>query len=143
MKRNLSLATTALALTAALAAIPAFSQSQLPAEQSQGAVRYISGGIGLDESEAIKRAASKYPLALEFYMTATPRNEYLSDVSVVVKDRAGKTVLDTVSGGPFLLASLATGTYSVTATTKEGNAQRRSVEVKSGGHQRLVFTWKS
>lgn len=38
----------------------------LPQIQHQGSIDYVSGGVGLDESTALKQAARTWPLALRF-----------------------------------------------------------------------------
>jgi len=129
-------------ILAGLAAAPAVAEmGQLPPEKTQGAVSYIAGGIGQDESDAIKRAAGRYALELEFSQTARPRNVYLADVKVAIRSASsGKTMLDTVSDGPYLVANLPPGKYNVTVE-QNGATQQRSVDVKAGQHQRLAFVW--
>ncbi len=117
------------------------STTALPREQVQGSVSYLSGGIGLDESNAIKQAAAQYPLELEFVRKATPKAEYLSNIKVTIKDHAGKTVLETTSNGPFLLAKLPVGQFSVTAE-RGGEAKQRVVNIKAQGHERVMFEWQ-
>jgi len=117
------------------------STSALPPEQVQGSVSYLSGGIGLDESNAIKQAASQYSLELEFVRKATPKAEYLSNIKVTIKDHAGKTVLETISNGPFLLAKLPVGQFTVTAE-RGGEAKQRVVSIKAQGHEREMFEWQ-
>ena len=48
-------------------------EGTLPAERSQGSVTYLSGGIGKDESDAMKQAASRYSLAIEMASPADGR----------------------------------------------------------------------
>ncbi|MFY9328537.1 MAG: hypothetical protein WAO76_11045 [Georgfuchsia sp.] len=70
------------------------SVSNLPPEKPQGAMHYVSGGIGQEEATAMKQAESKYPLSLEFGQHVTPNEEYLASVDVrisampVATDRA-------------------------------------------------------
>ena len=45
----------------AIAGLLNTAQAGLPPVQHQGSVQYVSGGIGLDESEALKAAAKDYP----------------------------------------------------------------------------------
>jgi hypothetical protein len=113
----------------------------LPPEQRQGDVVFVTGGIGSDEADVLKKIAWAYPLELEFVQHATPRAEFLADVKVVIKDARGKTILDTRSEGPYLLARLPPGTYSITAETDEG-LKRHTVAVTAKGHQRVVFEWR-
>ena len=40
-------------------------EGTLPPEHTQGTVTYVTGGIGKDESDAMKRAASRYSLVID------------------------------------------------------------------------------
>jgi len=109
----------------------------LPPEKTYGNVNYVSGGVGLDESTAFKAAAKDYSLALLF---AQGQGEYLANVSVTIKDKAGNTVLDTVSDGPMLLATLPPGNYRISAEIG-GSVQTRSVHVGGKGSVKQSFVW--
>jgi hypothetical protein len=121
--------------------VGAATMANLPSEQKQGSIVFLSGGIAKDQQTAIKRAATGYPLELEFVMGTKAPRQYLSGVHVDIKDGTGKSVLSTVSDGPFLLAKMPDGTYSITATDA-GRAQMRNVTVAEGKHQRVLFDWK-
>jgi hypothetical protein len=111
-------------------------------QKTQGSVRYATGGIGADEIAAFKAAAPKYPLELLFAEKALPNDVYLTDVQVMVKGASGQVLLDTVSGGPFLLAQLPPGTYRIEAN-HDGVMKRQTVELKAGQHRRVVFVWEA
>jgi hypothetical protein len=132
------------ALLAGLMAAPALhaqdEQSPLPAATTEGGVSYLSGGIGIDESTAMKNAASKYSLELVFSAKAGASAPYLANVHVKISDRTGKTVIDTVSQGPYFLANLPDGNYQVEASSKDVTKTERTT-LKKGSHQRLVFSW--
>jgi len=126
------------ALTIGLAGA-AFAQDGLPPLQTYGSVRYISGGIGLDESTAIKTAEKDFTLSLLF--AQTKRGEYLADVKVSIRDKAGSTVLEAVSDGPMLLAKLPAGTYRISAE-HEGTALVKTVRVDSKRVAQAAFVWQ-
>jgi len=89
----------------------------LPPEKSQGTVVYRSGGIGEDESMAMRKIAANYPLELEFVQKVPGgHQEYVADQDVVIKYHVGRTVLHTRVGGPFLLAAAG---ISITADTSK------------------------
>jgi hypothetical protein len=111
-------------------------EGTLPPERSQGSVTYVSGGIGKDESDAMKQAASRYSLAIEMASPAGP----LADVKIDIRDQRGATVLNTISDGPILLANLPPGRYTVNAT-KNGASQQRDIVVGSGARQRVMFSF--
>jgi hypothetical protein len=72
--------------------------------------------------------------------TAGPRAQYVSDVKIDIRDRQGTAVLSAASDGPFFLANLPPGRYTVTAT-RNGKPQQRAVVVSSGAHPRLMFSF--
>jgi hypothetical protein len=113
---------------------------QLPPEQRQGPVTFVTGGIGSDERHAFERAEKQYPLTLEFTKQARPRAEFLSDIQVVIQDMKGNEVLNTTTQGPFLLANLPQGEYKVTVRY-EGNTKQSTVRVDNAAHRRVIFEW--
>ncbi|PPA75771.1 carboxypeptidase regulatory-like domain-containing protein [Achromobacter spanius] len=125
----------------AIAGVLSTAQAALPAVQQQGSVQYISGGIGIDESEAMKAAAKDYPLSLTFAAQREGKADYVASVAVVIRDAQGKEVLKTTAEGPYMLIKLPAGTYKVSATY-EGRAQEREVNVQGAGSGRAVFEWK-
>ncbi|APA87728.1 carboxypeptidase regulatory-like domain-containing protein [Paraburkholderia sprentiae WSM5005] len=130
---------TALALAASVQYAFAASQA-LPAVQHEGEVTFLTGGIGLGQSAAIKEVMPTYPLTLEFAGKTASGNDYLANVPVQVSDMHGHTVLKTTTTGPFLLASLPHGRYSVTATYN-GKIKRRDVDIAPSSHVHDVFLW--
>jgi len=109
-------------------------------ESTRNAVDYLSGGIGKDEADAFKQAESNYPLALVFLRHAKPKDEFIADVNVSIQDQAGNAVLQTTSEGPFLLAKVPDGRYTVVAE-ESGRAQVRHVVLTNGKTDRIVLVW--
>jgi hypothetical protein len=114
--------------------------SALPPEQTQGEVTYVSGGIGQEESQAFEAAAAQYPLALEFAIKHAPRASYTTNVHVIVTDTQGTPVLDTHSHGPFLLAKLPAGRYTVIAERHQ-QTLTRTVHVANHKPTHVMFLW--
>ena len=110
----------------------------LPPESIQGDVKYITGGVGSDEAEAMRQAASRYPLAIELAARASPRAAYVANVTIDIRDTHGRTVLSTTTDGPFLLASLPPGRYTINAQL-EGQSQQKTVAIGNGAHQHVMF----
>jgi hypothetical protein len=136
MKAILSVPAGALALAVAFQAVGA----TLPQARTERGITYISGGIGHDESAAMKAEASKYPLSMVF--SAGKDNEYLADVRIAIKDQAGKEVLNAVSDGPIMLVKVPAGRYSI-AAERSGKTLRRTVHVNQKGDKRVNFHWPS
>jgi hypothetical protein len=134
MKPAMTLFAGALALAAAFPVLAA----TLPQPKTEHGITYLSGGIGRDESAAMKAEAKNYPLSLVF--SAGKEGEYVADVPVTIKDRAGKVVLDTVSSGPIILLKLPAGKYRVVAL-RQGKALQRTVVVKAKSERQVSFHW--
>ncbi|MFZ4877468.1 carboxypeptidase regulatory-like domain-containing protein [Janthinobacterium sp. Mn2066] len=121
-------------------AVQAQADSALPPIHKSGAVEYLSGGIGLDESTAIKNASRQWPLSLVFSVQAAGRAQFASDVKLEVRDAKGTLVLQTTASGPYLLARLAPGSYRLHASLA-GKTLERQVEVKAGSSARVELVW--
>lgn len=104
-------------------ALPGAAFAQPLAVLEQGVVRFVSGGVGLDERAALAAMRSKFNVRFTAYV---PRGgNYLADIAVAVRDGAGREVLATTMEGPFLLAALAPGAYSVAAKFADQSLGRR------------------
>jgi hypothetical protein len=120
--------------------MPASSSSGLPVQTSAGGVPYITGGIGSDESEAIKAQFTKYALALTFATVQNGHNVFLASVPVQIRDASGATVLEVTTEGPYLLVDVPPGRYEVIAT-HQGREQRVSLPVTAGKTTERAFSW--
>lgn len=125
----------------AIAGILSTAQAGMPPVKHQGSVEYVSGGIGIDESEAMKAASGNYPLALTFAAQRGGKADYVADVAVVIRDAQGKSVLQVTAEGPYMLVKLPAGSYRISATF-DGKAQERQVSVQDAGTARAMFEWK-
>ncbi|MGN6665535.1 MAG: carboxypeptidase regulatory-like domain-containing protein [Trinickia sp.] len=111
----------------------------MPQMQHQGDVAYVSGGVGSDESAALKRAAPHWPLALRF---TGPGSDYLAGVHVRIVGKDGTDLLHLDSRGPYLLARLPPGRYTVHAQYKD-EEQTRQVTVGKAPGARADFHWNT
>jgi len=100
-------------------------------------VRYMSGGVGLDERQAMKAKAREFDLKFEFAILS---GQYLSGVTVVIFDSTGKKILRAVSGGPWFMADLPRGEYRVAAIYKD-QIKDQQVSVDKG-LKTILFHWK-
>jgi hypothetical protein len=100
-------------------------------------VKYVSGGVGLEERTALNSVVKDYNLKLVFAMVS---GEYLSNLMVVIQDAEGKLFLHTQSNGPWFLVDLPEGQYKIAVAHKKG-AKVKEVEV--GQYLRTVmFHWR-
>ena len=100
----------------------------LPAMKVQGNARFACGGIGSDESNAMRAAMKDHPLALLF---ARADGAYLANVDVTIKSAGGDTALAMRASGPVCLVDLPAGRYTVQAAT-EGVVKTHTVTVGRG-----------
>ena len=110
----------------------AFAQG-LPAAQTAGAVKYRCGGIGVDESTAMRAATKDYPLALLF---AAPGGDYQADVKITI---SGANDASFTADGPVCLLTLPAGNYTVKAVAKDGKEKEQRVDVANGSNKSLDF----
>jgi len=142
MNRILLSAVLASASTAVFSSVPDIPpayRAYLPPEQHVGEVSYIAGGLSRGEADAIKRAAQDYPLELVFRQTVNGKVKDLYDVPVKITAADGKVVFDAHSPGPYFIARLPKGRYTVTARWDDWDFSK---DVTIGGERdRVVFAW--
>lgn len=103
----------------------------------EGAISYVSGGVGSESLDRLSAIAKDFNLKLVFALTS---GDYLSRVRVVIADSAGQTLLDSTAEGPWLLANLPAGNYHVAATLG-ADEQKREVAVAAGKLTTIDFRW--
>ena len=141
MHKVLHTPTTRLAtlLLAGVAACPLPTWAEdgnVPAFQTKGALRYSCGGIGSDESTAMRSEMKNYPLSLLF---ARKDGDYLANLAVEIQGKTGGPMQFTATG-PVCLLQLPAGHYSVKASTQGGTFQTKSIDV-GRNHQTLDFRY--
>jgi hypothetical protein len=115
--------------------------AQPPADKgaTPGNVPFVSGGIGVDSGQALKARENEFNVKLIFTLV---EGNYLADVGVTIKDAAGKTLVDHVADGPFFMAKLPPGNYSVTASYG-GKTQTRRISAPAKGLHTEYLRWPS
>jgi len=126
--RRTTFATLAVALAWPLAVL-AIDQGE------QNGIAYATGGVGQDESAAMRGMAKDYSLRV---LAAAKSGEYVADVKVAISDAQGKQVLALDIQGPYLLARLPPGRYRVDAAYGQAR-QTRQVQVPSSGQADVSF----
>ena len=128
MKASIRQAAAVAALGVALFGMASAQAAGAPPMHKVDGIWTISGGIGDGEAAAIQSEARHWPLTLEFAIKDKARSDYAADVNVNVRDAQGRTVLQTTSGGPFLLARLNPGRIH-----HPGESGRQNAAAKSHG----------
>ena len=120
----------------------------MPKEVKVENFSYISGGIGESESIRMKSLAKTYQLEIVFIQRPIPRQseavdvkeEYLSNIQLLIQDHHLNPVLNLETDGPYLLVNLASGRYLLVAG-HHGLIKQQWVNVSADKHQRVVFWW--
>jgi len=108
-------------------------------DMAPAGIAFISGGIGEAAQARLLAREKEFNLKLVFTLV---EGNYVSDVGVDVKDASGRTVISHVTEGPFFLARLPAGTYSLTAAYG-GQSQARKVTVVAGHLRTEYLRWNS
>ena len=126
-------------LAPALVPVAGATSDDAVVQKTGGGVSYVSGGVGTDSIDRLSALAGDFNLKLVFALNS---GSYVSDVGVVIANAAGKTLLDTRSDGPWLLARLPAGQYQVIATLA-GHPVKRQVAVGAAKLNTVDFRWAS
>jgi hypothetical protein len=94
-------------------------------EGTSHGIKYLSGGVGINERAAMDRMDKGYNLKVVF---AEPSGPYLANVNVEILNASGKKLVETTDNGPWFFAKLPDGKYRVVATFN-GKKQAREVEI--------------
>ncbi|MBB3004548.1 hypothetical protein FHX57_006931 [Paraburkholderia tropica] len=103
----------------------------------QNGMAYITGGVGIDEADALRSVAHQYSLRLTFLAQG---GQFLSDVDVEIVGPSGAAVFRTRTLGPYLYVALPPGRYQVAAYAA-GTKQVRVVVVnrRQGTNVQFAF----
>ena len=116
------------------------AQADLPEIQSRSNLSCMMGGIGADETEAMRMEAKKWPLNVEFTEQQGKAYPWVSGAQLQIINQAGKVIFNETCNGPLFLAKLTPGKYQLIATY-EGVAKKKSVLIEEGKPSKVSFTW--
>ena len=123
-----------LSLVAALC-LPLYGIASDLLPETQNGIQFLSGGIGVEERNAMQAESKVYNLKLSFSLKD---GAYIADVRVAI-DSGKKPLVRTNSDGPLFYAKLRPGKYSV-AVSYQGKTQTRTVDVGKSSTN-LFFHW--
>lgn len=78
----------------------------------QAELDWMSGGIGDEARDEMRKAAAAYSVHLVF---SDPKGSYLADIPFTVSRPNGRELYSGVSAGPLLYLKLPPGTYQISA----------------------------
>ena len=101
-------------------------------------VKYLTGGVGMDERAAMqKMAKGNYNLLFVFAEASGP---YLADIKLDIQGKDGKKLVDISTAGPWFFAKLPNGQYKITVT-HAGKSEIKNLDVGKS-FRRVIFNWK-
>jgi len=107
------------------------------AVRTQGEVRYISGGVGLTERQALNEMAARETMNLKLVF-AEWKGAFLAGVPVTLTDASGVVRLRMTTDGPWLFVKLPAGEYKYRAA-RSGFVLTGTVTVPATGRaERLI-----
>jgi len=125
---------TAFFATVASAALSTAAFAQIQPMQYNG-ITYVTGGIGLEEREALEAQSGQYNLKI---LNSGLQGHFVGEAMLSIRSSNGTEVLNVMSG-PEFYANLPAGRYSITATH---NGEPKSRQVTIGKSQtRIGFAW--
>jgi len=138
-KKMIMAAVSGLVAGAASGSVPPTYRGDLPPAHRAGQLTYRTGGARVEEVQALKKVAADYPLELVFVERFGRKENYVTDMPVRIVDAEGKVVFDGQSQGPYFLAKLPKGRYTISTRWDAFSSSRPVVVGKE--RQRVVFAW--
>ena len=129
-------------LVLVLAAFGISSFAQLPEVQTRPEMSCMIGGVGSDESKALRAEAKKWPLNIEFSERMENKDAWVSGVRLKIMDAKKNTLFEESCNGPIFLAKLAPGTYDIVASY-QGVEKKRQIKIEDGKSQRVSINWSN
>ena len=106
--------------------------------QEQNGIRYLQGGIGQDEANALRKT-SGYNLHVE--LSTGPEGKFASGATVDIQNAQGQPVLSVQDAGPLLYVQLPPGHYKVIGNA-EGSTVQQLVVVDGKGPATVNLNWR-
>lgn len=100
---------------------------------------HVTGGVGDAEQAVMSARFGLYSYKL-VNVKSGPEAAYVSNVHVVIVGDRGKKLLETTTDGPWLIANLTAGHYTIKATL-DGVTKTRDFILHSDENQRMVIDW--
>ena len=135
------LVTLALPWTLAAAAdlnAPVDMQAVQLQPQEQNGIRYLEGGIGQDEANALRKTPG-YDLHVE--LSTGPDGKFQSGASVDIQNAQGNSLLSVQDAGPLLYVQLPPGQYRVIGQA-DGTTVQQHVTVNGKAPATVNHNWR-
>ncbi|WDY55686.1 carboxypeptidase regulatory-like domain-containing protein [Pseudomonas sp. PSKL.D1] len=106
--------------------------------QEQNGIRYVQGGIGQDEANALRQTKG-YNLHVE--LSIGPEGKFQSGASVDIQNAQGNSLLTLQDVGPLLYVQLPPGHYKVIGQA-EGATVQQQVAVDGKSPATVNLNWR-
>ncbi|MDH0649274.1 carboxypeptidase regulatory-like domain-containing protein [Pseudomonas sp. GD03858] len=110
---------------------------QLQAQEQNG-VRYLQGGIGQDEANALRRTPG---YNLHITLSTGAEGKFQSGATLAIESAQGNQVLALQDVGPLIYVQLPPGHYRVTGSA-DGQTVRQQVVVDGKAPARVDLNWR-
>lgn len=138
IRRGILAAATVLAMAGPAFALSTQPQAPLLSRpMHQGAIAYISGGIGRNEQRALEASAKSYNLAIT---NANRQGDFTADTHLVIERKSGRNILDVKDTGPLFYAKLPSGRYVIHASNAGVNIVRH-VRISANHAAEVHLIW--
>lgn len=113
--------------------------AKTPVVQQEGSLRYVSGGIGIDERDELDKIAPEFDIKVTL---STASGYLLGGGRIKIKDSEGNLLLDTTTDGPVFMLDAPAGTYIIEAVV-DGRSQGMRFEAgDTAAPQSAYLTWQ-
>lgn len=121
---------------ATLPVLPAWAEDDVLEVHQQGDIFYVSGGIGQDETDALRAIKETYSLRI---LNADKTGHFAGDTRIIISDLQHNVLLDDTSG-PLFYANLPKGKYIVEGFMGE-ESKKQIVTITGKKPVRVRFMW--
>lgn len=106
--------------------------------QEQNGIRYLQGGIGQDEADALRRTPG---YDLHITLSTGAEGKFQSGAAVDIQSAQGQSVLTLQDVGPLIFVQLPPGHYRVVGNA-EGQTVQQQVTVDGKAPARVDLNWR-
>ncbi len=108
------------------------------AQQTYEGIAFRTGGVGLEEREALTQGSRGFPLKLLFAHKDDLRPPLAASVSVEMFDENARKVFEAHDAGPLLFVDMPPGKYRVVATLN-GRTQEETFTLANAQKQVAIY----
>ena len=108
-------------------------------KNTKSGANFLTGGIGREEVEAMRRVAKQY--ALQILLSEGKHGTALTDVAVNITDSSGTVVFKIQHAGPLLYVKLPAGDYKVSGNYNGLKQAQKITLMPDSKSQKFYLVW--